>query len=128
MRCAMGTICASPYANILMAQFGKQHIYRYSKNKSMLYLQYIDDLFMIWTGNKQELLIFFENSTANMKRSNLNKIFHTVIYHFWTQLYIKTKPTLFKKLSTKNSVISNLVSMYILTISDHTKPLKRRIR
>ena len=58
--CAMGKICAPAYANIFMAQFGKQHVYPYIKNKSILYLQYIDDIFMIWTGTKQELLIFLE--------------------------------------------------------------------
>ena len=41
-----------------MAQFERQHIYPYMKNKSTLYLRYIDDIFMIWTGTKQELLIF----------------------------------------------------------------------
>ena len=54
----MGTICALAFANILMAQFEKQHIYPYIKNKSILYLRYIDDICMIWTGTKQELLIF----------------------------------------------------------------------
>ena len=58
--CAMGKICAPAYANIFIAQFGKQHVYPYIKNKSILYLQYIDDIFMIWTGTKQELLIFLE--------------------------------------------------------------------
>ena len=58
MGCAMGTICALAFANILMAQFEKQHIYPYIKNKSILYLRYIDDICMIWTGTKQELLIF----------------------------------------------------------------------
>ena len=33
MGCAMGTICAPAYANIFMAQFEKQHIYPYIKNK-----------------------------------------------------------------------------------------------
>ena len=55
----MGTICAPAYVNIFMAQFKKQHIYPYIKNKSIPYLRYIDDIFMVWTGTKQELLIFF---------------------------------------------------------------------
>ena len=46
MGCAMGTICAPAYANIFMAQFGKQHIYPYIKNKSITYLRYIDVIFM----------------------------------------------------------------------------------
>ena len=57
---AMGTVCAPAYANIFMAQFEKQHIHPYIKNKSILYLRYIDDIFMIWTGTKQELLMFLE--------------------------------------------------------------------
>ena len=67
MGCAMGTICAPAYANIFMAQFEKQHIYPYIKNKSILYLRYIDDIFMIWTGTKQELLIFLENLNSKHK-------------------------------------------------------------
>ena len=34
-------------------QLEKQHIYPYIKKKSILYLRYIDDVFMIWTGTKQ---------------------------------------------------------------------------
>ena len=54
----MDTVCAPAYANISMAQFEKQYIYPYIKNKSILYVRYIDDIFTIWTGTKQELLIF----------------------------------------------------------------------
>ena len=63
----MGTICAPAYSNIFMAQFKKQHIYPYNKNKSILYLRYIEYIFMIWTGTKQELHIFLEklNSRQN---------------------------------------------------------------
>ena len=58
MGCAMGTVCAPTYTNIFMAQFEKQHTYPYIKNKSILYSQHIDSLFMTWTGTKQELLVF----------------------------------------------------------------------
>ena len=67
MECAMGTICAPAYVNIFMAQFEKQRIYPYIKNKSIPYLRYIDDIFMIWTGTKQELLIFLENLNRKHK-------------------------------------------------------------
>ena len=57
----MGTICTQAYANIFMTQFEKQHIYPYIKNKSILYLRYINNIFMIWTGMKQKLFVFLEN-------------------------------------------------------------------
>ena len=37
------------------------------KNKSILYLGYIDDIFMIWTWAKQELLIFLEKLNSKHK-------------------------------------------------------------
>ena len=59
----MGTICAPAYADIFMTQFEKQHIYPYIKNKSLC-LRYINNIFMIWTGAKQELFVFLENSNT----------------------------------------------------------------
>ena len=50
-----------------MAQFEKQHIYLYIKNKSIIYLRYIDNIFMVWKGTKQELLIFLENLNSKHK-------------------------------------------------------------
>ena len=45
--CAMGTICAPSYANIFMSEFEEKHIYPLIKNKSVIYLRYIDDVFMV---------------------------------------------------------------------------------
>ena len=67
MGCAMGTICAPAYENIFMTQFEKQHIYPYIKNKSILYLRYIHNIFMTWTGTKQELFIFLEKLNSKHK-------------------------------------------------------------
>ena len=44
----MGTICAPAYANIVMAEFEQKYIYRWIKDKSILFLRYIDDIF--WYG------------------------------------------------------------------------------
>ena len=38
-----------------MSQFGKYYLYPYIKNKSILYERYINNIFMTWTGTKQEL-------------------------------------------------------------------------
>ena len=46
--CTMGTICAPSYANIFMSKFEEKHIYPLIKNKSVIYLRYIDDTFMVW--------------------------------------------------------------------------------
>ena len=50
----MGTKCAPNYVNLFMAYF----IYPRIKGKSLLYLRYIDDIFLIWKGSKEELEAF----------------------------------------------------------------------
>ena len=67
MGCEMGIIFVPAYANIFMAQFEKQHIYPYIKNKSILYLRYIDDIFTIRTETNQELLTFLEKLNRKHK-------------------------------------------------------------
>ena len=52
--CAMGTICATSYANIFMGKFESIHIHRYIGDKAITFLRYIDDLFFIWKGTKGE--------------------------------------------------------------------------
>ena len=49
--CAMGTICAPAYANLFMGKFENDNIYPHIKEFSKLYLRYIDDIFMTWTGS-----------------------------------------------------------------------------
>ena len=43
--CAMGAICAPSYVNIFMPEFEEKHIYPLIKNKSVIYLRYIDNIF-----------------------------------------------------------------------------------
>ena len=57
----MGTICAPSYANIFMANFEAKHIYPYIKEMSLLYLRYIDDIFIILKGTKAELMTFIKD-------------------------------------------------------------------
>ena len=57
---SMGTKCASSYANLFMAYFEKTYIYPHLVNKSLLYLRYIDDIFMLWKGTEEELKAFIE--------------------------------------------------------------------
>ena len=54
----MGTICAPAYANIFMVDFELKCIYPYIRDKTKMFLKFIDDLLMIWTGSEQKLLDF----------------------------------------------------------------------
>ena len=124
MGCAMGTICEPAYANIFMAQFEKQHIYLYIKNKSILYLRYIDDIFLILTGTKQELLIFLEKLNCKHKTIRFE---HNISYSnisFLDKLIYKDKnntlqTTLYRKPTDQQS--------YLHVYSDHPRSLKRTI-
>ena len=67
MGCAMCTKCAPSYGNIFMANFEAKHIYPYIKEMSLLYLRYIDDIFMIWKGTKVELMTFIKEMNEKHK-------------------------------------------------------------
>ena len=56
--CAMGTKCAPSYANIFMGVFEEKHIYPKIKDKTRIFLRFIDDLFIIWKGTETELKSF----------------------------------------------------------------------
>ena len=68
--CAMGTICAQAYANIFMAEFEQKHIYPLIKDKSILFLCYTDDIFMVWTKSEKQLKDF--TSVLNQKLPSIN--------------------------------------------------------
>ena len=69
----MDTICATAYAHIFMTNFELKYIYPYIKDKTKMFLMFIDDLFMIWTGSEQELLDFM---------SDLNKKHPSIKFEF----------------------------------------------
>ena len=72
MGCAMGTICAPSCANIFIENFEANHIYPYIKAKSLLYLSYIDDIFMIWKITKAELMTFIKELNEKHKTIKFN--------------------------------------------------------
>ena len=53
--CATGKICAPAYAKIFMAEFQQKYIYPLIKDKSILFLRYIDDIFMVCTKSEKQL-------------------------------------------------------------------------
>ena len=56
--CAMGTKCASSYANIFMGMLEERYIYPLIEKISNFYLRFIDDIFLIWTGTTDQLMKF----------------------------------------------------------------------
>ena len=63
----MGAICALACANIFMAQFEAKNIYPYIHGKSLLFLRYIDDIFMIWYGTTEELILCINDLNKDYK-------------------------------------------------------------
>ena len=67
--CAMGTICAPVYANIFMVYFEEKFIYPLIDAKTLLYLRFIDDIFMIWAKSEKDLIEFLNE--LNTKHTSI---------------------------------------------------------
>ena len=84
----MGTICAS--------EFEEKHISPLIKNKSVIYLCYIDDIFMVWIKSESKLRRFIE---INKKHQSIKfdfKFSKESIEFMETLVYIDSKTTLYK--------------------------------
>jgi len=60
---------APQYANIFMANLEEKVLNR-SKEKPLIYLRYIDDIFLIWTHGESSLKTF--HSQLNLEDPNIN--------------------------------------------------------
>ena len=56
--------------------------YTYMKNKSILYLRYINDIFTIWEVSKQELRVFLENLNSKHKKIKFEHNISHSKHHF----------------------------------------------
>ena len=52
--------CSPSYAIIFMGKFEEQFIYPAIRELYTLYLRYIDDIFIIWTGTKERFKEFIK--------------------------------------------------------------------
>ena len=68
--CAMGIICAQTHANIFLEKFQKLHIYPCLRKFSAFYCQFIDDIFLLWSGTESKLVKLIEN--LNKKHLAIN--------------------------------------------------------
>ena len=55
----MGTALAPNYANLFMDRFETKALEDWDK-KTLIWLRFIDDIFMIWTHGEEELQKFFK--------------------------------------------------------------------
>ena len=107
-----GTLCAPAYTNIFMASFEAKYIYPYIKEKVIKFLQFTNDLFMIWNGTEEEL---------NQKKKTIKFDFK----------YSKTKIEFLDVLVYKTSIINYKQHQkptdrqsYLLANSEHPRSLK----
>ena len=65
----MGKICAPAYANIFMGEFEQKYMYPLIKDKSILFLRYIDDILVVWIKSEKQLKNFM--SELNQKHPSI---------------------------------------------------------
>ena len=64
--CAMSSKCVPSYANILMGWFQEKFIFPLLTNLSNFYLCFIDDIFLIWNGTKNEFDNFLKKNQCHL--------------------------------------------------------------
>ena len=122
--CAMGTKCAPSYANLFMGMFEEEYILPLIKEKTLIYLRYIDDIFFIWTGSKEKL---------NEIYTKLNTLHHSIKFDMTSsQTEINFLDTKVMKspdgtIKTKHYKKSTDRPSYLHKNSEHPKSLKNSI-
>ena len=64
----MRRISASAYTSIFMSKFGKKYINPLIKDKSIVFLQFMDNTFIIWNKYEEELRNFWNLAKKIKKR------------------------------------------------------------
>ena len=56
----MGSKCSASYANLFMNNFEETWIYKLIRKNSNFYKRFIDDIFILWNGTREQLKEFIE--------------------------------------------------------------------
>ena len=123
--CAMGTNSSPSFANIFLGKFEEQFIYPFIQDLHKLYLRYIDDIFMIWTGTKEQFYSFINE--LDRKHPSIKfeayKISNTQVSFLDTTVYIdnnnKLQTTLYRKPTDRKN--------YLYRTSERPESLKTNI-
>ena len=121
--CAMCTNSAPSYANVLMGKIEETFIYPIT-NLHKLYLRYIDDIFIRWTGTSQQFIDFI--GKLNQKHLSIKfeyHIFNKAVASLDTTVYIDENNRLQTKLYRKRTDWQN----YLHRKSEHPTNLKINI-
>ena len=116
----MGTICAPSYANTFMSEFEEKHIYPLIKNKSVIYLRYVDDIFMVWIKSEKELRYFMNEINQKHQSIKLDFKFSKESIEFLdTLVNIDSKNRLHTTLYKKLTDCQNYRLTELITWRDH---------
>ena len=69
----MGTKVARSYAINALGQFENLYVYRYHK-KCLVHFGYIDDIFMLWTHTREDLIEFIDHLNTVCPRTECHFI------------------------------------------------------
>ena len=122
--CAMGTKCALSYANIFMGMFEERYIYPLIEKISNFYLQFIDDIFLIWTGTTDQLMKFKQQINEVHPSIKFDFNFSNKEINFLDTVVYKTQSG---KLETKLYGKESDRQAYLHRKSKHPESLKRSI-
>ena len=113
---AMGTKTAPSHANNFMGHFEEAHVYTYCL-QPLIWLRFIDDIFMIWTHGKTELINFVANLNSCHETIKFTaEISKTTVNFLDTTVSLSPNGTLEVDLYSKPTDSHN----YLLYTSAHT--------
>ncbi|XP_043922749.1 galectin-4-like [Protopterus annectens] len=81
---AMGTSCANSYANVVMADWETENLFKMCKFKenALFYTRFVDDLFLIWKAEDSKLTEFYQdmNTTTEYLKFTMIKSHDCIAY------------------------------------------------
>ena len=122
--CAMGTLVLQHMQITSWLNFEQKYVYPLIKDKSILFLRYIYDIFIVWTKSEKQLKDFMSELNQKHPSIKFDYIFHCKKIEFLdTLVYIdqqnKLQTTLFRKSSDRQNFLN--------AKSEHPYSLKKSI-
>lgn len=62
----MGTKCAPPFANLCLGSLEERALEQWTGTHTLLWLRFLDDILMLWTGDSDELQKFMDHLNGLM--------------------------------------------------------------